>query len=220
MSDGGFDLEAAMRDHPLPEGIEDRVVNRKQCAQALNVSENIITKYLDQGLPVVSHGSNGQAYEFQLSEVYAWKMARDAELQRKRSEADRAAAQLALHFRGQDPDEDDARILSADEIIKESRADYERNKAAELRGELVRAARVRQMFEDVLIEFRTQIVSLVDFAEMEFGLSPEEVRKMQVRCDGTLVQARQSFALAVPQEVTNLTPHVALDEARDTGAAG
>jgi hypothetical protein len=116
---------------------------------------------------------------------------------------------MSLLFRGED-DEDlnDGPVLTAEQIIKESQADYSRNKAAEARRDLVRAARVRESFEDMLIVVRTQIVSLVDFAEMEFGLTPEQVRKMQVRCDGTLVQMRQEFSQACPAEVKHLSAHL------------
>jgi len=204
-----FDLEDALRDYPLPDGVADVVLNRGQCATALGVSENIITKYLDQGMPVLSKGSNGQAYEFQLSECFAWKMHRDEQHKEKRAAGDRVAAQMSLLFRGED-DEDlnDGPVLTAEQIIKESQADYSRNKAAEARRELVRAARVRESFEDMLIVVRTQIVSLVDFAEMEFDLTPEQVRKMQVRCDGTLVQMRQEFSQACPAEVEHLSAHL------------
>lgn len=208
-----FDLEDALRRYPLPEGIEDVVMNRGTIAKALGVSENIITKYLEQGMPVLSKGSNGQAYEFQPSECFAWKMHRDAELAERRAAGDRAAAQMSMLFRNEE-EEDAGPVLTAEQIIKESQADYQRNKAAELRRELVRASRVRDAFEDMLVVVRTQIVSLVDFAEMEFGLTPDQVRRMQVRCDGTLVQMRQEFGQICPGEVAKISRHDPLDGER------
>lgn len=205
-----FDLEDALRQYPLPEGVPDETVNRTQCAVALKVSEPIITKYLEQGLPVLERGSNGQAYKFQLSHVFAWKMHRDETRRAEREASDRAAAQLAMAFRNDDDEDMPDTVLSADQIIKESQADYARNRAAELRRELVRAARVTELFEDVLIQVRTQFVSLVDFAEMEFSLTPEQVRTMQLRCDSTLVQMRQEFSQVCPGEVSKLPPHAPL----------
>lgn len=213
-----FDLEDALARYPLPSDIEDLKVNRGQCALSLGVSEPMISRYLDQGMPVVSRGSNGQAYEFQLSECYAWKMHRDEESRARRDAGDKAAAQMALLFRNDDEEDDAGSVMSADQIIKESQADYQKNRAAELRRELVRAHRVTQLFEDVLTEVRTQFVTLVDFAEMEFSLSPEQVRRLQVRCDGTLTQMRQVFSEAVPGEVQNLKPHMGLSD--DTERAG
>lgn len=181
--------------HPLPDGIEDAVLNRSQLAIALGVSDNTVTKYLSKGLPCNSQGGNGRDYEFQLSDCYAWRMAQDEEAAAKKSAGDRAAAQMALLFRGEDADfESDQPVLTAKQIKEEADADYHRNRAAELRGELTRVSGVREMVETMIVDFRTQITALVDFAEMEFGLSPDEVDKFQKRCDGALIQARQEMA--------------------------
>ena len=199
-----FQLEEALRRFPLPEGQTDMTVNRRQCATALDVSEPMITRYLDQGLPVLSRGSNGQAYEFQLSEVYAWKMWRDAEVRRQDEAAELAAMQMRLLFRNDGEDDDGAGALTAQEIAQEADADYKRNKAAELRGELTRTARVREVFEEVLVEFRNQVTTLVDFAEMEFSLKPDQVEKMQRRCDAALVAARHNLDRSYPGTVASL----------------
>ena len=181
--------------YPLPEEVEDAVLNRSQLALALGVSDNTVTKYLGKGLPCVSQGGNGRDYEFQLSDCYAWRRSQDEEATAKKLAGDRIAAQMALHFRGEDPDlEPDEPILSAKEIRAEADADYHRNRAAELRRELTRVSAVREMVETMIVDFRTQITALVDFAEMEFGLSPGEVDKFQRRCDGALMQARQEMA--------------------------
>ncbi|WP_370045494.1 MULTISPECIES: terminase small subunit [Salipiger] len=199
-----FQLEEALRRFPLPKGQTDMTVNRRQCATALDVSEPMITRYLDQGLPVLSRGSNGQAYEFQLSEVYAWKMWRDAEVRRQDEAAEQAAMQMRLLFRNDGEDDDGAGALTAQEIAQEADADYKRNKAAELRGELTRTARVREVFEEVLVEFRNQVTTLVDFAEMEFSLKPDQVEKMQRRCDAALVAARHNLDRSYPGTVASL----------------
>lgn len=185
-----FDVEEALRLYPLPEGIDDAVVNRGQCASALRVSENIVSKYLDQGMPVLSRGSNGQAYEFQLSECFAWKMWRDAEQRRKRDEGDRAAAQMALLFRNDDEEDPNGPVMTADQIAAEADAAYRKARADELRGELVRAHRMRALLEDLLVMFRGSIMTIPDFAEMQFGLVPDQVQALQDRCDQVLIQAR------------------------------
>lgn len=199
-----FQLEEALRRFPLPEGQTDMTVNRRQCATALDVSEPMITRYLEQGLPVLSRGANGQAYEFRLSEVYAWKMHRDAEARKQDEAAERAAMQMRLLFRNEDEDAEAAGVLTATEIAQEADADYKRNKAAELRGELTRVGRVREVFEDVLVEFRNQVTTLVDFAEMEFSLKPDQVEKMQRRCDAALVAARQNLDRSYPASVERI----------------
>ena len=205
-----FDLEEALRLYPLPEGVSDEVLNRGQCAIALGVSENMISRYLEQGLPYLTKGSNGQAYEFQLSECYAWKKARDEEMRSKREAAERAAAQIAMEFRNVD-EEDREQIsgLTSKQVNEESLAIFNYDRAREQRLELVRTLKVEKLFEDILIEFRNQIITLVDFAEMEFGLAPEQVNKLQRRCDGTLVQARlqlEKLTGARGTEITRLHP--------------
>lgn len=194
-----FDLEQALRRFPLPDDMKDETINRRQCAVALDVSEPMVTRYLGQGLPVLSKGTNGQAYEFQLSEVYAWKLWRDAETRAHETAAEAAAIQMRMLFRNDDEADHSDHAMSAEQIAKEADADYKRNRAAELRGELVRRARVSDLFEEVLIEFRTQVTSLVDFAEMEFALTPEQVDKMQRRCDAALISARQNFVRSFPE---------------------
>ncbi|MCA1337365.1 terminase small subunit [Pseudooceanicola marinus] len=201
----GFDLEAALRQFPLPNGQEDTTVNRRQCALALNVSEPMITRYLEQGLPVLSRGTNGQAYEFRLAEVYAWKLWRDEESRQETAAAEDAAMQMRLLFRNDDEEVPATQALTAKQIAEEADADYRRNRAAELRGELTRTERVRELFDDVLSEFRQQVTTLVDFAEMEFSLEPDQVEKMQRRCDAALTGARQRFEQTFqPGEVTSL----------------
>jgi phage terminase Nu1 subunit (DNA packaging protein) len=197
--------------YPLPDHISDEVLNRSQIARALGTSDNTVTKWLAKGMPCLEEGGNGRDYSFQLSQCYAWRMQVLEEERIAKSKSDAAAEQMALLFRNDDdPDGVDGKVLSADEIIKESEADYRRNKAAEMRRELVRAGRVRELFEDILVQTRTQIVSLVDFAEMEFGLTPEQVRVMQLRCDSTLIQMRTEFGKVCPAEVATLRPHLSI----------
>lgn len=200
---GVFDLDAARVEFPLPKGQADAVLNRSQLAVALNVSDNTITKYISRGMPVLTEGGNGREYEFQLSDCYAWRMSQDAEAQARKRAGDEAAAQLALLFRNDHEDGvSPSAGLTAEQIAAESDADYRRNRAAELRRELVRAHRVAELFEDVLVQFRTQITTLVDFAEIEFGLTPEQVTKLQARCDSALVSARAELGKVIaPGEV-------------------
>lgn len=193
------ELAELRRRYPLPAGVEDAVVNRSQLAVAMNVSENTITKWIAAGMPLQEAGGNGREYSFALSDCYAWRMERDDQLRAQKDAADRSAAQLALAFRNAgDEDEDGAPAqLTARQILEEAEADYKYQRAAEQRGELVRTSRVRDLFEDTLVEFRTAISTLVDFAEMEFSLDPEQVDRLEKRCDNALVQARVNLSNAI-----------------------
>lgn len=179
---------------PLPEGIADGVLNRSQLARAFNVSENTITKWAGLGMPVLSDGQNGVAYEFQLSHCYAWKQDRDAGLRSAKQRGDELAAQAALAFRNLDDDQADEEAgMSAAELRQWSEAEYHRNRVAEQRGALVRADRVRTLIEDIFVAFGAEMDTLPDFAEMEFGLSPAQVAKLQDRCDGMRAEVRRQI---------------------------
>lgn len=177
---------------PLPEGVDDAVLNRAQLAIALDVSENTITKYISNGMPVLSMGQNGREYEFQCADCYAWVMSRDELLRAKKDRSDAAAAQLSLLFRNEDTDKSHAPAptLTAKQISEESRAIFDRDRAAEQRGDLVRAPRMRELLEDMLVDFKRTITTVVDYCEMEYGLSPAEIEKLEKRCDQFLIQAR------------------------------
>jgi phage terminase Nu1 subunit (DNA packaging protein) len=191
------DLAALRAKYPLPESVKDTDVNRYQLAQAMDVSEPTITKWLqdpENPLPVLEVGGNGREYKFRLADCYAWRMARDAAELSAREEANRSAAQLAMLFRNAEGEGDDGdTVLTARQIKDEADADYARNRAAELRGELVRAARVEELFEVMINEFRLSMNTLADFCEMEFGLGLAEVDKIQRRSDEVLVQSRVKF---------------------------
>jgi phage terminase Nu1 subunit (DNA packaging protein) len=211
-----FDLEQAMRDHPLPDGIEDAALNLKQLSIAMGVSTTTLDKWRDQGLPVVSSGQNGREYVFQLSECYAWRQHRDAQFRARREAADRSAQQMALLFRNDGEADPEGPVLTARDIEEEARADYQRQRAAEMRGELVRTARVREVMEDLLVQFRTTLETLPDFAERQFGLNPAQVHEMQTRCDSAIVDTRRRIE-ALLAERTAATPVTLRPQQGDLG---
>ncbi len=169
---------------PLPEGVEDGVLNRSQLARAFSVTDNTITKWVSQGMPLLSEGQNGVAYEFQLSQCWAWKNARDEKARAAKLRGDQIAAQAMLGFRNLDADqEEEEGHLTADDIRKMSEAEYHRNRVAEQRGDLVRADRVRALFEESLVRIGTSLDTLPDFLEMKFGLTAEQVADVEQRTD-------------------------------------
>lgn len=177
---------------PLPEGMDDSIpLNRAQLAKAFSVSENTITKWVSQGMPVMSDGQNGVAYEFRLSHCYAWRMSRDEKARAAKARGDQLAAQAALVFRNLEEDQAGAEgDLTADDLRKWSEAEYHRNRVAEQRGDLIRVDRVRAMMEDVFISFGNALDTLPDFAELNFGLTADQVAQMQTRCDAVRIEVR------------------------------
>lgn len=189
-----FDLEQALAEYPLPEGVSNEVVNRTQLARALNTSENTLSKWLSRGMPCLEEGGNGKDYEFQLSHCYAWRMARDAAERETRDRADEAAAQLAMHF-GNDELQGDASEarLTPREIREQSEAHIVRMKAAQMRGDLIVASKVRAGVEEMLERVRRNIITLPDFAEREFGLNPDQVQALETRGFQVLLNMRRDI---------------------------
>ena len=177
---------------PLPEGVEDGVLNRAQLALAFNMSENTISKWVLQGMPVQSAGQNGVAYEFSLSHCWAWKQSRDEDAMAAKRRGDQLATQAALAFRNLDADEDEANSqMTAAEVRAWAEAEYHRNRAAEQRGELMRTSRVLQAVEDMIVAFGTAMDTLPDWAELEFGLTPDQVQQLQDKADAIRQEARE-----------------------------
>ena len=170
---------------PLPEGLEDGLLNRAQLARAFNVSENTITKWMGQGMPVQAEGQNGVAYEFRLSHCWAWRAARDEKARSAKLRGDQLAAQAAMAFRNLDADQEEAEAgLSAEDVRKWSEAEYARNRLAEQRGDLIRADRTRAVMEEMIVIVGTSLDTLADYLEMKFGLSAQQVAEVVDHTDG------------------------------------
>ena len=206
LSDG---TELDVSAYPLPEGVEDVVMNRQQIAHAMNTSEVSITAWVNKGMPVLSRGGNGTAYEFQPSHCWAWRM-HDKEVDAKaREAADNAAAQMRLAFQNLDDDQaDDQRHLTPKQVSEIAEADYKRNRAAELRGDLVRVDRVRALQERQLNDFRQAAMALPDFAEQEFGLTPAQAEKMQRRCEAMLGEVSLTLRQLLPEHMASELSHL------------
>lgn len=196
--------------HALPDGITDAVLNRAQIAAAFKVSENTITKWIAEigdPMPVKSHGSNGSAYEFQLSTCFSWHLARIDRLHLERTAADNAAAQMALHFLNLDPEgAEGASHMTAKEVTDWTTAEYNRNKAAIQRQEFVPTGRMRTALETMFVTLRNTINTLPDFAEREMGLTAAEVDKLQKRCDQTLVEMHEAVERELKKAPAGVVP--------------
>lgn len=182
--------------YPLPDGVTDdgSPLNRAQLAKAFAVSENTITKWLGLGMPVLSTGQNGVSYEFRLSHCWAWRQDRDDRARAAKLRGDQLAAQAALAFRNLDDDQaEEEAELTADDLRKWSEAEYHRNRVAEQRGDLLRADRMRALIEDMIVTFGAAMDNLPDFAEMNFGLSAQQVAQLQDYCDELRLEVRRQI---------------------------
>ena len=200
-----FDLEEALRLFPLPDGMPDDVMTLGELAQALDISEPTIKRYIQRGMPVASHGGNGRAYEMRLSECWAWKNWVDREEVERRRKVSETIGQMRMLFRNDQDQEPGGEHMSARQIAEESDAEIKRLKAAQLRGELLPTDRVRDALERALVGFRNGMITLPDFAEIELGLGPEDVDKLQSWVDGVLNDLELRLGDAVGPEGSVLT---------------
>ncbi|MGX1098864.1 terminase small subunit [Amorphus sp. MBR-141] len=60
-----------------------RVVNRQELADILGYSLPTISAWIEAGVPVVTHGGRGKAYEFNTEEVVAWLLERERNLRKR-----------------------------------------------------------------------------------------------------------------------------------------
>ncbi|MBT9386963.1 terminase small subunit [Pseudooceanicola sp. CBS1P-1] len=178
---------------PLPEGASDdgTPLSRTELARVFDVSENTITDWIGKGMPVLSGGRNGVAYALSLSHCWAWRAHREEAEQSLRARRDAQNARNALAFRNLDIGQEEEAGLTAKELREWSEAEYHRNRVAEQRGELVRAARVQELIEDLMGVIRTSMGTLPDHLERELGLQSAEVQIVQRHCDGMLEKLRE-----------------------------
>lgn len=192
VADAPFDLAQALAAHPLPEALPDAVVNRTELATAMDCSENTITKWLKKGLPVLQQGTNGQAYEFRLSHCYAWRLWDEGQEDARRRASEAAAAQWSMFFRGE-TEADGRPFKSAKDIKAESEAAMAQMAADEKRGALVRVQPMQALLEDLLIGFQNALVTLPDFAEREFALTPAQVATLEAWSRETIETSRATI---------------------------
>ncbi|WP_406870085.1 DUF1441 family protein [Thioclava sp. 'Guangxiensis'] len=195
LTDGSV-LDTAL--YPLPDGLSDGVMNRAQLAIAFNVSENSVTKWVGQGMPVLTAGQNGVSYEFQLSHCYAWRRTRDEQSRATKATRDAHAMQASLAFRNLDEEqEEEEGGLTAKQLREWSEAEYHRNRVAEQRGELVRAAKVSELLEDLIGVVATALGTMPDHLERDLGLGVEEVAKVEARCDKVVMKMRERIERSI-----------------------
>ena len=189
--------------HCLPDGLSDGILNRAQLARAFGVSENTVTAWISKGLPYRVEGTNGRAWEFQLSEAYAWVEGQREDERRRRVEGDRLAAEAAQAFLNLEDQGAADSGMSAREIRALAEAEFHRNKVAEQRGDLVRAERVRAVLELVFLAVQRGLVTLPDHAERELGLEPAAAATLEARCLSVLEEIRREIeeSLTRPAEV-------------------
>ncbi|WP_319532848.1 terminase small subunit [uncultured Cohaesibacter sp.] len=174
--------------YPLPEGVEDVVLNREQLADALRVSAPTIDAYRKAGMPVIAEGSNGRSYEFQLSSCWAW-VAERKEIERNEDERRKnAVRQMTLALIGSESD-DPYSELTSKQRKDAYLAEQEFMRTARERGELMFRSHVIALMTGVLQIYRDGLGVLPDRIARECGLTHEQIERVAIACDGLLEEA-------------------------------
>jgi phage terminase Nu1 subunit (DNA packaging protein) len=161
------------------------------------VSENTITEWLSKGLPVLEQGSNGRAYQFQLSACWIWARNYQDGEREARETAERIARAAAADFLNLGDDAEHAPALSPQEHRKLLEAELLQMQVNERRGDLVRVGRLGDRLADVFASVQRSYTTMPDFAERELGLEPIDVQKMQDHCDQALLDLRIQIEAAI-----------------------
>jgi len=178
-------LENLKTSYPLPDSVEDAVLNRAQLAAAFGTSENTIDSWRRSGMPVLTEGTNGRAFEFQLSNCWAWKCARDDDRRTQDEAAERAVRQLQMELIGGSADDSEMQ-LSHSEREKIYAVERQYNALARERGDLVPRQEVAALLDDVLSLVRNGINGLPDRLSRDAGLTGRQAEHAVVACDDLL----------------------------------
>ena len=189
---------ADLKKHPLPRGVSDAVLNRKQLAQALGSSEPTIDRWIGEGMPVLERGTNGKAYQFQLSHCYAWRQLRETEQAAQDSQAENAVRQMRLALLGGDVG-DSERALNPRERQAIYAAEVEWQKLARMRGEVIPAAEVTDLLQQVFSLVRAAINAMPDRLARDAGLTAAQVDQAEAVGDDILADMQS----ALSQHVAN-----------------
>ena len=168
-------LAAMLERFPLRAGIHDADMNQDEIAAAFNTTVNTVAKWIKQdGMPVAQLGGLGKPYVLRLSHCYAWKMARDADLDQRARHNKDAVSRMQAEFLGLDV-EDPQAMLSAKDRRALADADIVHSRAMQLRRQLVPLADMVDLLEAVLKIVRDGIEAMPDRLERELSLKPEQV---------------------------------------------
>ncbi|MBD8875426.1 DUF1441 family protein [Roseibium polysiphoniae] len=172
--------------YPLPGHIRDAVVNRAQLADAFNTTEPTIDRMRKDGMPVKEEGSNGRSYQFQLSDCYAWKMAREADRHAEEKQVADSVRQMRLELLGGDHNDSAEQLLSPKQRKELYEAEHAYNKLASLRGEMVSRAEVEDLLNKVFDLVRKSVNGMPDRLSRDAGLSGRQAEQAVAIADDIL----------------------------------
>lgn len=171
--------------YPLPDGVNDCVMNREELADALATSLNTVTAWINSGMPVQQTGGQGKAYELRLSHCWAWRQARKAEedLRSTAVKEAQAAMRLAL-VGGAAGDSIEALDPKQRREILAAQIEHERFRAQ--RKQLMRREDVSDLLDQIFALVRDTMDAAPDRVERIEAIPPKAVQAFIEVCDGVV----------------------------------
>lgn len=171
--------------YPLPEGVPDAVLNKRDLADFFAVSLPTLDAWVSSGLPALVEGTNGRSWEFQASVAWAWKCSRDESERLKSTEAQASIAAMRLALVGGKAG-DSIQSLAPKERqqLYEVEAAYEKLKRE--RNQSLDRDEVSVVMTKLLQIFRDSLSMLPDTLERKLGLDGKGVDAAVEHCDNTL----------------------------------
>lgn len=203
------DLDDLTKRFPLPDGVPDATLNKSEVAQFFGVSLPTVDAWLRDGMPLVSEGTNGRAWEFQASQVWAWRKAVVASEETRSAEAQAAIEAMRLKLIGGQVG-DTIRALPPRERQQIYDVELAHRRLMAESNRLIERDVVLEHLQDLLSLMRDTVTGLSDRLDREAGLSGKQIEVVDTIGADMLDQLGRRIA-----EFFNARPVGARTAARD-----
>lgn len=179
------DIAGLVARFPLPDGVPDAVLNKRELADFFGVSLPTLDAWVMDGLPPLIEGTNGRQWEFRASVAWAWKRSRDEVEQVKSTEAQAAIAAMRLALIGGKSGNSLQSLPPKErQQLYDVEASWEKLKRE--RNQSLDRDEVASVFSDLLRMVRDGVSSLPDSLERKLNLDGKGVDVAVEACDDML----------------------------------
>lgn len=168
------DIASLVERFPLPEGVPDAVLNKRELTDFFGVSLPTLDAWVMDGMPALSRGTNGREWEFQASAAWAWKCNRDEGERAKSTKAQAAIAAMRLALIGGKSGNSMQSLAPKErQQLYDVEASWEKLKRE--RNQSLDRDEVVQVLTDLLSMVRDGVSSLPDSLERKLNLDGKGV---------------------------------------------